>query len=119
MEDGRSRRETQKTLLGGSAEAGGIFGVCLGKNFPGLLMMRVAEKVSASQTLESKSMTEASEVILLEALLLECEQCIGRHPLRRSIRRTANHRQTIGLDLDLWLGGLWLHRRFRRGKSAS
>lgn len=44
MEDGRSRREAQKTLLGDPAEAGGIFGVCLAKGFPGLPMMRVSRE---------------------------------------------------------------------------
>ena len=77
-----------------------------------------AEKVRASQTLESKSLAEALEVVLDEALLLECEQLGGSHPPCRRIRGTTDHGQAAGLKFDLRFGELFLSGCLRAGEAA-
>ena len=63
-------------------------------------------------------MAEALQVFPGESFPLKREPFVGCHPLGRSIRRTTDHRQTIGLDFNLRLGRLWLGFRLRTGEAA-
>ena len=67
------------------------------------------EKVSASHTFESKSMTKALEILLVKGFLPKGNQFADGHPLGRGVRHTANHWQTVGLNLNAGLHGLRLH----------